>query len=51
VGDWTAAGNGRGGWLVAVDLLVFIRILIFLMADVGDDFFPPENDTVLHPIK
>jgi hypothetical protein len=28
---------------VVVDLLVFIRILICLMEDVGCDFFPPES--------
>jgi hypothetical protein len=35
LGDWTAAGGGRGGQLVAVDLLVFIRMLIFLTEDFG----------------
>ncbi len=39
MGDWTVAGGSGGGWLVAVDLLVFIKILIFLMADVACDFF------------
>jgi hypothetical protein len=34
LGDWAAAGGGRGGRLVVADL-VFIRILIFLMADFG----------------
>jgi hypothetical protein len=33
LGDWAAAGSGRGGWLVAADLLIFIRMLIFLTAD------------------
>jgi hypothetical protein len=27
--DWAAAGAGGGGQLVAADLLVFIRMLIF----------------------
>jgi hypothetical protein len=27
--DWASAGGGRGVRLVAVDLLVFIRMLIF----------------------
>ncbi len=29
MGDWAVAGGGGGGWLVAADLLVFIRMLIF----------------------
>jgi hypothetical protein len=29
LGDWTAADGNGGGWLAAVDLLVFIRLLIF----------------------
>jgi hypothetical protein len=35
LGDWAAAGGGGGGQLVAVDLLIFIRMLIFLTADFG----------------
>jgi hypothetical protein len=35
LGEWAAASGGGGGWLVAADLLVFIRMLIFLMADFG----------------
>jgi hypothetical protein len=35
LGDWAAAGGGGGGRLVAADLLVFIRLLIFLTADFG----------------
>jgi hypothetical protein len=31
--EWAAASGGGGGWLVAADLLVFIRMLIFLTAD------------------
>jgi hypothetical protein len=30
-----AAGGGGGGWLVVADLLVFIKMLIFLMVDFG----------------
>jgi hypothetical protein len=45
--DWAAAGNEWGGWLVVADLLVFIRILIFLMADFGCVFFS-ENDAVYY---
>jgi hypothetical protein len=33
LGEWTAASGGGGGWLVAADLLVFIRLLVFLTAD------------------
>ncbi len=33
LGDWAVAGGSRGGWLVASDLLIFFRMLIFLMAD------------------
>jgi hypothetical protein len=29
LGDWAVASGGRGGWLVAADLLVFIRMMIF----------------------
>jgi hypothetical protein len=35
LGEWAAASGGRGGRLVAGDLLVFIRKLIFLTADFG----------------
>jgi hypothetical protein len=35
LGEWAAASGGRGGWLVAADLLIFIRMLIFLTADFG----------------
>jgi hypothetical protein len=30
-----AFGGGEGGWLVVVDLLFYIRMLIFLTADFG----------------
>jgi hypothetical protein len=33
LGEWAVASGGGGGWLVAADLLVFIRMLIFLTAD------------------
>jgi hypothetical protein len=35
LGEWSAASNGGGGWLVTADLLAFIRMLIFLTADFG----------------
>jgi hypothetical protein len=35
LGEWAAASGGRGGRVVAADLLVFIRKLIFLTADFG----------------
>jgi hypothetical protein len=35
LGDWAVAGGNRGGGLVVADLLVFIRMLIFLTADFG----------------
>jgi hypothetical protein len=35
LGEWAAASGGGVGWLVVADLLVFIRMLIFLTADVG----------------
>jgi hypothetical protein len=35
LGDWTAAGGGGGGLLVVADLLVLIKMLIFLTADFG----------------
>jgi hypothetical protein len=35
LGDWKAAGGGGEGQLVAVDLLVFIRMLILLTAHFG----------------
>jgi hypothetical protein len=52
LGDWTAAGNGGGGWLVAVDLLVIRGILIFVNGRqvLVVIFFHLENDTVLHSI-
>jgi hypothetical protein len=34
-GDWAAAGGDGGGQLVAMDILVLIRELTFLMADFG----------------
>jgi hypothetical protein len=37
MGDWVAAGGGRGGLLVGLDLLIFIRMLTFLTADFGCD--------------
>jgi hypothetical protein len=33
LGDWVAAGGGGGGLLVGADLLVFIRMLIFLTSE------------------
>jgi hypothetical protein len=33
--EWAAASGSRGGRLVAADLLVFIRMLIFSTADFG----------------
>jgi hypothetical protein len=42
LGDWAAAGGNGGGWLVAVDILVFIRLLIFLMA-----YFLPQQYLVV----
>jgi hypothetical protein len=35
LGEWAAARGSGGGQLVAVDLLVFIRMLIFFTADFG----------------
>jgi hypothetical protein len=35
LGKWAVASGGGGGRLVAADLLVFIRMLIFLTADFG----------------
>jgi hypothetical protein len=33
LGDWAVADGSGGGRLVAADLLIFIRMLIFIMAD------------------
>jgi hypothetical protein len=35
LGEWAAASGGRGGRLVAADLFVFIRMLIFSTAGFG----------------
>jgi hypothetical protein len=35
LGDWAASGGHGGGRLEAEDILVVIRMLIFLMADFG----------------
>jgi hypothetical protein len=33
--DWAGAGGDGRGWLVAADLLVLIRMLIFFTSDFG----------------
>jgi hypothetical protein len=35
LGDKVAAGGSRGGWLVSADLLISIRMVIFLRAKFG----------------
>jgi hypothetical protein len=35
LGEWAAASGDGGGWVVATDLLIFIRMLTFLTADFG----------------
>ncbi len=42
MGEWAAASGGGGGRLVAVDLLIFIRMLIFLTADFGQKSCAPK---------
>jgi hypothetical protein len=53
LGDWAVAGGGEGGWLVAADLLIFIRMMIFLPTDfccATKIFFytPKKNNPYVH---